>query len=694
MANNIYVAGAEQGSGKSAIVLAIMDYLSGHAEKIGFFRPVIQNTASSDYLTCLIATRYGLTDSYDSLYGCSQETANEYLKENRYQDLLKLILARYKELVDFYDIILCAGTNFKSAGVAIEFDFNIDVANNLGCFIIPVINGNNRTTEQVLTATSSFHKLLHERDSDILATIINRVDPQLKNEIAQAVATSTSSKSNLTYVLPEVASLNKPTVGDIARALDTKILYSSAETLNREVDNFIIAAMTMEDYLNHIEQGSLIITPGDRADIIVSTLMSYTSLAYPQVSGILLTGNIAPNLSVKRLLSGLGEPPFAILSTHTDTFTTTKAVNAINVELNADNERKIATILGLAEANIDLPSLGKRIDTSRSNRVTPLMFEYDLVQTAKLNKRHIVLPEGTEERILRAAEIILLRGICDITLLGDPDLINEKIQAMGLDIEQVTIIDPQTSSLRESFADTYFELRKHKGISREMALDTMADVSYFGTMLVHTNRVSGMVSGSVHTTQHTIRPAFEIIRTSPDTKIVSSVFFMCLDDRVLVYGDCAVNPNPDAHQLADIAINSALTAATFGIEPRVAMLSYSTGESGKGVAVDKVREATKIAKQLRPDLKIEGPMQYDTAIDAQVAQTKLPDNDVAGCATVFIFPDLNTGNNTYKAVQRSTNAVAIGPILQGLNKPINDLSRGCNVTDIVNTVTITAIQAQ
>jgi phosphate acetyltransferase len=237
-------------------------------------------------------------------------------------------------------------------------------------------------------------------------------------------------------------------------------------------------------------------------------------------------------------------------------------------------------------------------------------------------------------------------------------------------------------------------MRKHKGISEEMAKDTMTDVSYFGTMMVHNGDVGGMVSGAIHTTGDTIRPALQIIRTRSGFSVVSSVFLMCLADRVLVYGDCAVNPDPNAEQLADIAISSAETAGIYGIEPRIAMCSYSTGESGSGKDVDKVREATRIAKERRPDLKIEGPIQYDAAVDAGVARTKLPESEVAGKATVFIFPDLNTGNNLYKAVQRSANAVAIGPVLQGLNKPVNDLSRGCTIADIVNTVAITAIQAQ
>jgi phosphate acetyltransferase len=346
------------------------------------------------------------------------------------------------------------------------------------------------------------------------------------------------------------------------------------------------------------------------------------------------------------------------------------------------------------EAYVNVPELERHIAVTRSTHVTPLMFEYELIHRAKSRKQHIVLPEGTDERILRASEILNLRGVADLTLLGDAEEIRKKISSLALSLDNIHIINPVSSELRESFADTYYDLRKHKGISKEMAYDAMADVSYFGTMMVHHGNADGMVSGAVHTTQHTIRPAFEIIKTKPGFSIVSSVFLMCLSDRVLVYGDCAVNPDPTAQQLADIAVSSAETAEMFGIEPRVAMLSYSTGESGKGEEVEKVREATRIAKELHPDLKLDGPIQYDAAVDASVAKSKMPGSEVAGQATVFIFPDLNTGNNTYKAVQRTAGAVAIGPVLQGLNKPVNDLSRGCTVPDIVNTVAITAIQAQ
>jgi phosphate acetyltransferase len=354
----------------------------------------------------------------------------------------------------------------------------------------------------------------------------------------------------------------------------------------------------------------------------------------------------------------------------------------------------VATALGLFERHVNVDELASRIELTRSDRVTPLMFEYELIERARADRQRIVLPEGTDDRVLEATQLLLRRDVVDLVLLGDVDAVRTRADMLGLDLGDTPIIDPSTASERDDYARRYHELRSHKGITLEQAHDTIADVSYFGTMMVHVGAVDGMVSGAAHTTGHTIRPAFEFIKTREGVDVVSSVFFMLLPDRVLVYGDCAVNPNPTAEQLADIAISSAATAARFGIEPLVAMLSYSTGESGSGEDVDRVREATMLARQRRPDLKIDGPIQYDASIDPSVARTKMPGSEVAGHATVFIFPDLNTGNNTYKAVQRSAGAGAIGPVLQGLNKPVNDLSRGCTVADIVNTVAITAIQAQ
>ncbi len=693
MAQNLYITGAERGSGKSVIVLAMMEHLSGHSGKAGFFRPIAQAGNQRDPLIQLMMQRYPLDSRYEDLYGCNSDIARQLITEDRYDDLLKRILEKYRHLQKQYDRVLCVGTDYSSGYAALELGFNTDVANNLGCLIMPVVRGSERSHTEIQDATIGFLKSLQERHCKILATIINGI-PKSGLDTLNTWFEHNAPTTTPVYLVPEEPALSKPTIGDIARSLDARVIHGDSDSLNREITHYTIAAMQVPDFLGHLEEGSLVITPGDRADIILACHLAHVSTACPQISGLLLSGNISPSDQLEELLSGLGKPPFAILCAATDTFTTAMDVSQIDSLLTAENEHKIAAALGLVEANIPLQKLEQSLASEHDKRMTPLMFEYELVQRARAKLQHIVLPEGNEERILRAAEILTLRGIAKLTLLGNAGDIQLKIQSLGLHLDRVEVIDPLHSNLREQFADTYFKLRQHKGISREMALDSMTDASYFGTMMVHHELADGMVSGAVHTTQHTIRPAFEIIKTRPGTATVSSVFFMCLEDRVLVYGDCAVNPDPDAKQLADIATSSADTARLFGVEPRIAMLSYSTGVSGKGAAVDKVREATQLAKQLRADLLIEGPIQYDAAIDAGVARTKLPESQVAGSATVLIFPDLNTGNNTYKAVQRSAGAVAVGPVLQGLNKPVNDLSRGCTVTDIVNTVAITAVQAQ
>jgi phosphate acetyltransferase len=395
------------------------------------------------------------------------------------------------------------------------------------------------------------------------------------------------------------------------------------------------------------------------------------------------------------LLEGLADP-LPILAVKTNTFETALRLTQVRSSLLPSDSEKIALSIQTFGKYVDLNKLEEKISTIQVTGITPKMFTYNLVQKAKAKKRHIVLPEGNEPRILQAASVLLAQDIVNLTLLGVKDEIEQVIKKHGiqLDINRVNIVNPVDSDKFEEYVQTFYDLRKHKGLTLDAARDYLMDISYFGTMMVYRGDADGMVSGSVHTTQHTVRPALQIIKTKPGFSLVSSVFFMCLEDRVLVYGDCAVNPDPTPEQLAEIAISSAETAQTFGIEPRVALLSYSSGDSGKGEDVEKVRQGTAIAKIRQPALKLEGPIQYDAAVDPEVAAQKMPGSEVAGKATVFIFPDLNTGNNTYKAVQRETGAIAIGPVLQGLRKPVNDLSRGCTVEDIINTVVITAIQSQ
>jgi phosphate acetyltransferase len=690
---SIYIAGASSGSGKSVVVLGFMEMLSSVNRKVGFFRPIVARGVQQDNLSALILSRYNLRFSPEMLYGCTAETASHLIAAGRYDDLLKLILNKFKTLEESCDLVVCAGTDFDGLVPSLEFDFNADLANNLGCSVVVVVKGFRRGPDEALDALQVAHESMRNRRGDFLASVVNGVEPQYLEQVRARARVLMPENENV-YVLPEQSELSMPTVGEIRQVLGGSCLCGEGDAMNQVVTNYKVAAMEVPDFLGYVEDGCLIITPGDRSDIILASLAADASSSFPRVAGLLLTGGLQPAPNVQRLLEGLRRNKVSVLSVPTDTFTTALNVHRIEASILPGDERKIAAALGLFEGNVDMDELRGRISVRRSERITPLMFEYELIRRAKAHRQRIVLPEGADERILRAAEILTLRQVADLTLLGDPDKIRRRISELGLKLNEIPIIDPVTSPDRDRYARIYYELRKHKGISEQMAHDALEDVSYFGTLMVYSGDADGMVSGAVHTTQHTIRPSFETVRTKPGVKLVSSVFFMCLPDRVLVYGDCAVNPNPNAEQLADIAITSAATAAAFGIEPMIAMLSYSTGASGKGQDVERVREAVRIARERRPDLKIDGPIQYDAAVDASVAASKMPGSEVAGHASVFIFPDLNTGNNTYKAVQRSSGAVAIGPVLQGLNKPVNDLSRGCTVTDIVNTVAITAIQAQ
>lgn len=691
MAQNLYLAGAERGSGKSVVALGLMELLSARGSHVGVFRPLAPNSGERDLLAELLAKRYQLRFDTDFVFGCTTDTARELLAAERYDELLQRMLERYSLLAGRCERVLCIGTDYSRTLSALEFDFNADLANNFGCVIVPVVLGHGRTVAETVDATVAFEESLEARGCQVLATVINRVHP---SQVAAVSARLVHPAGHLRYVLPDHPTLDRPTLTDVQRALGARLVWGDAEQLSREVLDYKVAAMHLPHFLDHVTEGALVIVPGDRSDILVGSVLSHSSQRFPQLAGLVLTGGLPVAPQIRQLIEGLGTPAIAALEVQTDTFTTALLVSQLRAFLSPDNDRKVAAALGLIEMNIDTNALAARLAATHSTRVTPLMFEHALIQRAKRQPRQIVLPEGMDDRILRAAEILRLRDAVRLVLLGPVDEVRARMATLGLHLDDVSVIDPASAPQRAEFAHTYHTLRQHKGISEQMAYDMMADVSYFGTMMVYLGLADGMVSGAQHTTQHTIRPAFEFIKTKPGVSLVSSVFFMCLADRVLVYGDCAINPNPSAEELADIAINSAETAAMFGVEPRIAMLSYSTGKSGKGEDVERVHQATEIARQRRPDLKIDGPLQYDAAVDSGVARNKRPQSDVAGRATVFIFPDLNTGNNTYKAVQRSAGAVAIGPILQGLNKPVNDLSRGCTVTDIVNTVAITAIQAQ
>jgi phosphate acetyltransferase len=524
--------------------------------------------------------------------------------------------------------------------------------------------------------------------------IVNRADPERLDEIVTAVTESVpQTDGRNVWAVPEDPVLVAPTVRGIVEAIDGRLVKGDEALLDREALGVVIAAMSMENVLTRLIDGAVVVIPADRTEVLLSVLMANGSGTFPSVAGIVLNGGFALSEPITRLMDGI-RSKVPIVATEYGSYDTAVRITHTRGRLAAESKSKRQRALALFEKHVDADHLLGMLDVRRSDVVTPLMFEYELMQRARANRKHIVLPEGDDDRVLQAAAIVLARGIADLTILGEEIEVRSRAIELGIDIQAARIVSSFDDVLRHRFAAEYAKLRAHKGIALEQASDTVTDVSYFGTMMVQAGLADGMVSGAAHTTAHTIRPAFEIIKTKPDVSVVSSVFLMALADRVLVYGDCAVIPDPTFEQLADIAISSSQTAERFGIEPRIAMLSYSTGESGSGADVEKVRQATAIVRERRPELPVEGPIQYDAAADAAVAAKKMPGSEVAGRATVFIFPDLNTGNNTYKAVQRSAGAVAIGPVLQGLRKPINDLSRGALVDDIVNTIAITAIQAQ
>ncbi|MFI6561953.1 phosphate acetyltransferase [Streptomyces sp. NPDC050534] len=687
MTRSVYVTGIDRGDGRQVVELGVMELLTRQVDRVGVFRPLVHH--NPDRLFELLRARYRLSQDPATVYGMDYHEASALQAEQGTDELVSTLVDRFHVVARDYEVVLVLGTDYAHTQLPDELSLNARLANEFGASVIPVVGGRGQSVESALAETRNAYRAYDGLGCDVLAMVTNRVAPDDRDEIARSLDARLPVPC---YVVPDDPALAAPTVSQIGQALGAKVLLGDDAGLARDALDFVFGGAMMPNFLAALTPGCLVVTPGDRADLVVGSLAAH-SAGTPPIAGVLLTLNEVPSAEILTLAARLA-PGTPVLSVAGNSFPTAAELFSLEGKLNAATPRKAETALGLFERYVDTGDLLKRVSAPSSDRVTPMMFEHKLLEQARSDKRRVVLPEGTEERVLHAAEVLLRRGVCDLTLLGPVEQIRKKAADLGIDLGEAQLIDPATSELRDSFAEKYAVLRAHRGVTVELAYDVVSDVNYFGTLMVEEGLADGMVSGSVHSTAATIRPAFEIIKTTPDTDIVSSVFFMCLADKVLVYGDCAVIPDPNAAQLADIAVQSAATAARFGVEPRIAMLSYSTGTSGTGADVDKVREATELVRQRRPDLMIEGPIQYDAAVEPSVAATKLPGSEVAGQASVLIFPDLNTGNNTYKAVQRSAGAIAVGPVLQGLRKPVNDLSRGALVSDIVNTVAITAVQAQ
>ncbi|WP_310393519.1 phosphate acetyltransferase [Hymenobacter sp.] len=695
MTKAVFIAAAEPSSGKSLVALGLVNMLLGQARRVGYFKPIIDYDPAQgpDPHIEAVTSYFRLPLPYAETYAYTRPEALRLLEADAQGELIDAVIRKFKHWEDNYDFTVVEGSDFLGPGTAIEFDANVSIAKNLGVPVVLVVSGAGKSTAQVVSSVLTLLRTFEAREVPVLLAVANRVAPAQAEDV-RALLRSQLPPAVLLAVVPDDPNLLHPTMREIQAGLGGKLLFGEAG-LGGQVDNYIIGAMQVPQFLNHLKDNVLIVTPGDRGDIIVCALQANLSASYPRVAGIVLTAGSEPDAPIVRLLEGLpNEVP--ILAVPAGTFETATRVGAIQSRLTPDNPKKIQLALATFERHVDVRALEEKLVSFQAAGLTPHMFQYRLLQWAKRARRHIVLPEGNDDRILRAAAQLLHQDVVDLTILGDPAEVAASAKRLGLRLPagHLRIVDPVASEHYADYVETFYALRKDKGVNPDMARDLLRDGSYFGTMMVHKGHADGMVSGAVHTTQHTIRPALQFIKTKPGVSVVSSVFFMCLPDRVAVFGDCAVNPNPTAEQLAEIAISSAESSRAFGIEPRVAMLSYSSGTSGAGADVEKVRRATELVRQQRPDLKVEGPIQYDAAVDPLVGRRKLPDSEVAGQASVLIFPDLNTGNNTYKAVQRETGALAIGPVLQGLNKPVNDLSRGCTVDDVFNTVMITAIQSQ
>ena len=687
--SSIYLAAAEGGSGKSVLALGLLHLLAASSTRVGVFRPVVRSLDEPDgQLELLLAHATATIDDHSA---CRGVTYQQVFADR--EAALGEIVARFHEVARHCDTVLVVGSDYTDVVNPSELSFNARVAVNLGAPLVLAINGHNRDAQAIVDITERCLTEVAAVHAHPAAVIANRCDPDRLAEVTQAISARLAGADIPAFALPEVALLSAPTMAELCTALEGTVYSGDPELLRREALSVMVGGMTAENILDRLSEGQVVIVPADRSDVLLALVNAHEAQGFPSLAGIILNGGLLPHPAIDKLVKGL-RPTLPLIATSHRTYDTAEKVSHTGSRITVGALRKIDTVLALVAEHIDGAELAERIRVPASTVITPQMFEYRLLERARADRRHIVLPEATDDRILLAAGRLLSRGIVDLTLLGVEGAVRQRGAELGVDLDAARVIDPETSDLRDTFGAEYARLRAHRGVTEDRAREIMRDISYFGTMMVHSGIADGMVSGAVHTTAHTIRPAFEIIRTAPGVSTVSSVFLMCLSDRVLAYGDCAVVPDPTVEQLADIAISSAATAAAFGIDPRVALLSYSTGESGSGAGVDKVRAATQLVHERRPDLLADGPIQYDAAVDAGVAAAKMPDSPVAGRATVLVFPDLNTGNNTYKAVQRSAGAIAIGPVLQGLAKPVNDLSRGALVDDIVYTVAITAIQAQ
>jgi len=688
MAKSVYVLSTEADSGKFLISLGLMSTLRENFT-IAYLKPVIgqlrQGEEDSDieainnYFSTGAETKNCFAVSGDY---CSLEAVNR-------GELIDTIIEKYKLLEKDHDWVIVQGTDYFNTASPFETNLNIEIAENISAPILLVIKGDNKTEAEIVAEADEMYYQLSNRSIPIAGIIINKVTPGLTKMLLHTLQNKFASKFPVS-VIPSIKELGSPVMAEVCGAVNGALL-SGKENLLNTVSQIIVGTASVKTTFRQIKESALLITSADRMDIVKAVSDAYHSGNNKPIAGLLLSSKAKPNPQLLKLIANTDLP---VIFSHDTVFDIALSVSHIRSHISFEKKDKIHQAIKAFEKWVAKSGLEKRLKEKFPGVITPHMFQFQLLELAKKSKARIVMPEGHDTRILKAAARIISLKLGEIILMGHPGQIRSllKQHQIGLDLTQVKIVEPITDPDFETYSDRLYELRKKSGLSRATAGALMADASYFGTMMVYSNRADAMVSGAVYTTRQTVKPAFEFIKVKEGKQLVSSVFFMCLPHRVVIFGDCAINPDPSAEQLAEIAISSAETAKLFNMEPRIAMISYSSGQSGVGDDVEKVRLATEIVKRKRPGLDIEGPIQYDAAVNPLTAKSKLPGSKVAGNANVFIFPDLNTGNSIYKAVQQETGATAIGPILQDLNKPVNDLSRGATVDDIFNTILATLIQ--
>ena len=703
MQHTLFIAPTDINTGLTSISLGLIRAFDQLGLKVAICKPIAKTTENKRQRSIdLIAYATG----QEPPKPISLQQAQNMVGEGKQDRLMEEVIAMHRQVRADADVVIVEGLE-PDRSEPYTARLNVEMAKTLDAEIILVASPAQRTMAQFKEHVDMAKNVFGgDKNRNLLGCIINKINAPNNPAIpiksqglvdANPVSTEILKRQfnnietdgfKVLGLIPWDASLVAPRTKDIAEYLQANIINDCALETSR-VRRISLCARTVPNMVTALQPGTLVVTPGDRDDILLAAAMA--SANGVPLAGVLLTSNLPPDERVMKLLMpSLKQLP--VLSVESDTFQTASQLSHMNDGVQADDSERVESIMNHIADHLDTEFLRERLQIQKHIRMSPAAFRYQLVQLAQAAKKKVVLPEGEEPRTIQAAAICQERGIAQCILLGKQDTIEQVAESLGVRLPKgLQILDPD--SIRAQYIEPMVELRKHKNLTAPMAEAQLEDTVVLGTMMLALDQVDGLVSGAIHTTANTIRPALQLIKTAPNAKLVSSIFFMLLPEQVMVYGDCAVNPDPNDEELADIALQSADSATAFGIEPKVAMISYSTGSSGSGSDVEKVRSATTLAQAKRPELLIDGPLQYDAATTASVAASKAPNSPVAGQASVVIFPDLNTGNTTYKAVQRSANVVSIGPMLQGLAKPVNDLSRGALVEDIVYTIALTAIQA-